>query len=381
MGSVTNPPINQGGAQVIGSGDVAPFPYGQRVFGVGAYCAYIVAGVYAYTVPPGVSRLRVRVGGAGGSGAVNVQAAGRWVAHGGAGGGYAEKIFDVVAGTTYTITIGAGGVSVTRSTVGVTAGNAGGTSSFGAVCSATGGAGGTANAVSNTPPALPAGGVGVGGDINLTGGSTGTVTFHSADSNAFATGGGSAATWMGNGFASGNITSASTQAQCASGGAGIGGRSGSVNAASGTVHQLASAGGGAGGPSSPAVDGFGATIQPGGPDVYGVRPTGAGGSIPTWALPRWLGDVASAGGGAVSAAQAGANGGPGGGGGGSAFGGGAAGGAGGVFAGGGAEADFSGTTTGGPGGLGAGGGGACTAIAAATSTSGAGGDGFCVVEW
>ena len=65
--------------------------------------------------------------GAGGSGAAT--RAGRYATGGGAGA-LVVKVLSLVAGNTYTVTIGAGGTAVTQTTTGATAGNAGGNTSF-----------------------------------------------------------------------------------------------------------------------------------------------------------------------------------------------------------------------------------------------------------
>ena len=116
-----------------------------------------------FTVPAGVTQVKVTVAGGGGSGGnarststptprgTNVGSA-----YGGGGGGGGVTI-KYVTGLT------PGG------TVSVTVGGSSGTSSFGAFCSATGG--GTAAAgVGNSSTAGGAGGTGSGGDINITGG-------------------------------------------------------------------------------------------------------------------------------------------------------------------------------------------------------------------
>ena len=105
---------------------------------------------YTFTVPAGITSVRVRVWGAGGGGCSNASNSG------GSGGGFAIGEFDVVAGTSYAITVGAGGDT----------NNAGGTSSFGSLISATGGSGGN-----NTT--FREGGVGTGGYANYYGGGTG----------------------------------------------------------------------------------------------------------------------------------------------------------------------------------------------------------------
>lgn len=101
---------------------------------------------------------------------------------GGAAGGAAIKVLDVVIGVTYTITVGAGGaaVSVTGGSTTPVDGNAGGTSSFSGpgipTVSATGGGGGRSQTYSNP------GGVGTGGDINLRGGVSHLASYNDGSS-------------------------------------------------------------------------------------------------------------------------------------------------------------------------------------------------------
>jgi hypothetical protein len=94
-----------------------------------------------FTVPAGITRAKVTVVGGGGSGAAGA----------GGGGGGGGTAIEIVTGLT------------PAGTVAVTVGGVAGTSSFGAYCSATGGA--TVTSITGG-----AGGVGSGGDINLTGG-------------------------------------------------------------------------------------------------------------------------------------------------------------------------------------------------------------------
>jgi hypothetical protein len=99
-----------------------------------------------FTIPAGVTKIKVTVVGGGGGG--NSGNAG-----GGGGGGAAIKIITgLTPGANVTVTVGSGGAAST----------AGGNSSFGAYCSATGG----------SPGANPnggAGGLGSGGDLNIGG--------------------------------------------------------------------------------------------------------------------------------------------------------------------------------------------------------------------
>ncbi len=105
---------------------------------------------YTFTVPTGITSVRVRVWGAGGGGCGSSANAG------GGGGGFAIGEFDVVAGTSYAITVGQGGAPSTS----------GGTSSFGSLISATGGAG-------QNDTTYHEGGVGQGGYANYYGGGAG----------------------------------------------------------------------------------------------------------------------------------------------------------------------------------------------------------------
>ncbi len=93
-----------------------------------------------WVVPGGITRIRVKVWGGGADGETT---------HDGGAGGYGEDIFDVTPGTSYVVTIGAGGGA---------GAHYGGTTSLGALISATGGepgsagsggAGGTSSATIN----------------------------------------------------------------------------------------------------------------------------------------------------------------------------------------------------------------------------------------
>lgn len=117
-----------------------------------------------FTVPIGVSQVEVELwgGGSGSYSSLSGVASG-----GGAGGGYARKLVTgLVAGQVINVVAGAGGAAGT--TTGNPAG-AGGASSFGQYVSASGAATNFLSSVSQpgngaTPP-----GVGIGGDVNLTG--------------------------------------------------------------------------------------------------------------------------------------------------------------------------------------------------------------------
>jgi hypothetical protein len=121
-----------------------------------------------FTVPAGITKVKVTVVGGGGNGGTALANSTR--GQSGGGGGAA---IEVISGLT------AGG------TVSVTVGGASGTSSFGTYCSATGGVSGSSSLSSYTN-----GGVGSGGNINLTGEKG---AFGGASTGTFDNGGGSSA--------------------------------------------------------------------------------------------------------------------------------------------------------------------------------------------
>jgi len=117
-----------------------------------------------FVVPAGVNQVEVEVWGGGAGSYASLAGA---PSGGGAGGGYARKrVTGLMPGQTIPVTVANGGNG------GVVGGNhptAGGTSSFGAYVSATGGSlNYLANASAPQHGGTPAG-VGVGGDVNLTG--------------------------------------------------------------------------------------------------------------------------------------------------------------------------------------------------------------------
>lgn len=101
-----------------------------------------------FTVPDGVTSLKITVVGGGGGSTTY------WGGTAGLGG-CAQGVYPVTAGASYTVTVGAGGASST----GASGMGGGGASSFGALISATGGAGKTSSAT------RPADGSGSGGTI------------------------------------------------------------------------------------------------------------------------------------------------------------------------------------------------------------------------
>jgi hypothetical protein len=117
-----------------------------------------------FTVPAGITKVKVTVTGGGGGGGGNGGSAG-YVGGGGGGGTAIEIISGLTPGGTVAVTVGVGGTA--GSSTGGTSGGTGGTSSFGAYCSATGGAGGSGN---GAPAPIGTGGIGSGGDLNIRGG-------------------------------------------------------------------------------------------------------------------------------------------------------------------------------------------------------------------
>jgi len=142
-----------------------------------------------FTIPTGITAIKVTVVGGGGGGAAFSQIA---TVGGGGGGGAAIKfITGLTPGDTVSVTVGAAGTAATASGGNGATGGTGGTSSFGAYCSATGGAGG--NHSTSTPGA---GGIGSSGDLNIKG-SSGTISLAQSCALIFEGAGGSS--FMGGG--------------------------------------------------------------------------------------------------------------------------------------------------------------------------------------
>jgi hypothetical protein len=120
-----------------------------------------------WSVPAGVSVLKLRIWGGGGAGGNGFEGAGA----GGAGGGYSEGYYTVSPGSTFMVTVGNGGAG---------AGSAGGSSSFGNLAAATGGQAG-ANGSSGVG--------GAGGAVAGTGSGTGLCVAGTAGGAAFGAGG------------------------------------------------------------------------------------------------------------------------------------------------------------------------------------------------
>jgi hypothetical protein len=120
MGQVTTPNINVSpiiDIPKVTVTKVVPAGY-LGEFGLGLWTTF--TSNRTFTVPAGVTSIRVRVVGAGGGSAEGVRSCG------GGGGGYAHGVFAVTPGTSYAVTVGVGGGG------GGGVGTAGTSSSFGA---------------------------------------------------------------------------------------------------------------------------------------------------------------------------------------------------------------------------------------------------------
>jgi len=172
----------------------------------------------SYTVPSGVTSIRVYAFGGGGNGrAVNCGSSSGTVYPGGGGGGLGFGDLAVTAGEVYTVTISSGNATVVRSAVTYFSGSKG--TNAGTTTPGSGGAGAIHGSVTN-------GGA-------YTGGSGGSPNLGFSG----ATGGGSSASPLGNGYPGGG-----TDANNASGGGGWGGDGGRSSG-----NTQAGGGGGAGG--------------------------------------------------------------------------------------------------------------------------------------
>ena len=192
--------VSNGSAWVSGSGNSSGFSNIQVFTSSGTF-----------TVPAGITKVKVTVIGGGGGGG------GSQGSGGGAGGASIEIISGLTPGNTVTVTVGTGGAGGPSS--GATDGVAGGTSSFGAFCSATGGSGGSVSSGSQ-------GGIGSGGNLNIRGGpSTGFISVPCYSS----TGSGGNSILGGGG--AGTVTTGNAGGAYGGGGAGSNGDTGGAGAA------------------------------------------------------------------------------------------------------------------------------------------------------
>jgi hypothetical protein len=147
-----------------------------------------------FTVPTGITTVKVTVVGGGGGGGAGQCAPG---GAGGGGGTAIEYITGLTPGGTVTVTVGAAGTSGGSFSTGQP-GGAGGTSSFGAFCSATGGGGGAGG--SSGTGTGGTGGLGSGGNLNIRGSTGGHYSPNLAGGlggSSFLGGGGSSAAYGG----------------------------------------------------------------------------------------------------------------------------------------------------------------------------------------
>jgi hypothetical protein len=141
-------------------------------------CLFSMPGDYTYTVPAGVTSIRVTVvGGGGGFGSRNHS---HWNGYGGAGGGSAMKTLAVTAGQSFNLTVGPGGNSAS-SDWGDWCwchGSDGAASTFSNILTATGGQGGYRDPTAYNVQAT--GGTGSGGDQDCNGGNGTNANYYDA---------------------------------------------------------------------------------------------------------------------------------------------------------------------------------------------------------
>ncbi|MBX3588807.1 MAG: hypothetical protein KF796_19415 [Ramlibacter sp.] len=268
---------------------------GLMPFGQGVVIAYLAGATFS--VPTGISKIRVTVigGGSGGLCSCHASSGKAWPNFGGSGGGFALKTVDVSAGDAFLVTPGAGGLGRIQynGTVVPQAATAGGTTSFGSVISATGGGVATVGTGAGSPGVVGAPGQGFGGDVNFSGGRGGTIDVSATPAtSAHAMGGGAAGHHYGDGGRGGDIISmgATDVLGMATGGGGVGGyHGGDIAGDAGFPGQyLASGGGGTGGSAiTPASGGY--TSVAGGVrnrafQVFAGEDAGAVPYVPMWHL-------------------------------------------------------------------------------------------------
>jgi hypothetical protein len=142
--------VANGAASVLNA-NISPYsgsPVIPTIFTGGRYQSIqVFTSSGSFTVPAGVTKLRVRVVGGGGSGGGSTASL---AGAGGGSGAYAEGVVTVTPGQVITVTVGAGGAGNSGAS-----GSIGGTSSFGAFASATGGSGGATNGGGSAPGGAP----------------------------------------------------------------------------------------------------------------------------------------------------------------------------------------------------------------------------------
>ena len=168
---VSNAPVN-GYMLTAQSGDTGGLTWAEAP-GASSYIGknvQVFTSTGTFTVPTGVTALKVTVIGGGGAGE-KVTAASKKARGGGAGGCAIEWLTSLTPGASIAVTIGAGGTAGGDATAGD-----GATSSFASYCSATGGQGGDTNSGSpgeGNQEIGHTGGAGSGGTFNFDGGNGG----------------------------------------------------------------------------------------------------------------------------------------------------------------------------------------------------------------
>jgi gliding motility-associated-like protein len=210
----------------------AAFFCSNTVFAQNATVNFNTVGTTTWTCPSGVTTITVQCWGGGGGGGGVATLANSPASGGGAGGSYTSNTVTVVPGTTYSVTVGAGGSGGTNAG---TNGSTGGNSSFDVTTIvAVGGPGGTGATTATGAP-----------------GGTGTTTGNTAGTN-FAGGNGAAGTVStiggGGGGAAGNANAGGNAAGSAAGPGGVaGGGNGATGVSNATGGAGTAPGGGGGG--------------------------------------------------------------------------------------------------------------------------------------
>ena len=133
---------------------------------------YATPGTTTFTVPAGITRIKIRLwaGGGGAGGASGVAGSGS----GGGGAGYSEGTFAVTPSQTYVVVVGAGGGGGGSGANGAAGGSSSVAISGGAALLYATGGGGGYGGVGVIAPTLAAQGAGAGGALNLSGMNNGT---------------------------------------------------------------------------------------------------------------------------------------------------------------------------------------------------------------